>query len=132
MKSILSPYDDKYFNEYLFTYIQKRLLNRCFKYTDSDEDRRYFFEDSRHYYTPNDIINTLKLNGRRIYFSNQPLINYIVYDLGQRFWYDELKNINNIVHKIYLEYRSFAAGFEIQQRKLSHNKRARQRSQGVR
>lgn len=133
MKSILSPYNDHYFNEFLLKYIKKRLLEKCYKFTKDEEERKYFFEkNSRNYYTPNDIINTLQLNGRCIYFSNQPLINYIVYDLSQRFWYDELKIINNMVHKIYLEYRRFAPAFEIQQRKLSHKKRARQRSQGSR
>ena len=133
MKSILSPYDDRNFNEYLLQYIKKRLKSKCFVFTKDEEDRKYFFEKgSRNYYTPDDVINTLKLNGRHIYFSNQQLINYIVYDLSQRFWYDELKIINNMVHKIYLEYRRFAPEFEIQQRKLSHNKRAGQRSQGSR
>jgi len=133
MKSILSPYDDHYFNEYLLKYIKKRLLNKCFKFTKDDEERKYFFEKgSRDYYTPNDIINTLKLNGRHIYFSNQALINYVVYDLSQRFWYDELKIVNNMIHKLYIEYKRISAEFEIQQRKLSHNKQAKQRSQGAR
>lgn len=133
MKSILSPYNDHYFNEFLLKYTKKRLLEKCYKFTKDEEERKYFFEkNSRNYYTPNDIINTLQLNGRCIYFSNPPLINYIVYDLSQRFWYDELKIVNNMVHKIYLEYRRFAPAFEIQQRKLSHKKRARQRSQGSR
>ena len=106
MKSILSPYDDYNFNIFLLAYIKKRLKQKCFVFTKDEEDRKYFFEkDSRDYYTPDDVINTLKLNGRHIYFSNKQLINYIVYDLSQRFWYDELKHINNMIHTLYIKYK---------------------------
>jgi hypothetical protein len=99
--------------------------------TRDNEERKYFLdEDSRDYYTPDDIIKSLKLNGRVIYFSNKELINYAVYDLSQRFWYDTMRDINNIIRKLYLEYKR--SDESIQQRKLSHEKRAQQRMQETR
>ena len=134
MKSILSPYDDVNFNNYLLQYVKKRLAFKCKVFTKDDEERKYFLEEnSRDYYTPDDVIKSIELvNGRMIRFCNQKLINYIVYDLGQRFWYEELKHINNAVHKIFLEYKRVSVEFEIQQRKISHEKRAQQRIQGAR
>ena len=136
MKSILSPYDDVMFNEYLLDYIKKRLKQRCFVFTKDDADRRYFLDDDDpfNYYTSDDIIKSLKLNGRLIYFSNQELINHAVYDLSQRFWYDELKHINNSIHKIFLDFKRVSLNEEssLQPRKLSHIKKAHHRAQGVR
>lgn len=136
MKSILSPYDDVSFNEYLLDYIKKRLKQKCFVYTKDDADRRYFLDedDPFNYYTSDDIIKSLKLNGRVVYFSNQALINHAVYDLGQRFWYDELSHINNTIFKTYLDFKRMLINEEnsLQPRKLSHNKRAHKRAQGVR
>lgn len=132
MKSILSPYDDARFNEYLLEYAKKYLKKKCNTFVRGDEDRKYFLdENSRDYYTPDDVIKSLALNGRVIYFSNQKLINYIVYDLSQRFWFDCLKYVHNIIHKLYLEFKN-PANYEaniIQRRKLSHVKRAQQRLQ---
>ena len=131
MKSILSPYDDVNFNEFLLKYIKKSLKKKCLVFTRDNEERKYFLdEDSRDYYTPDDIIKSLKLNGRVIYFSNKELINYAVYDLSQRFWYDTMRDINNIIRKLYLEYKR--SDESIQQRKLSHEKRAQQRMQETR
>ncbi len=131
MKSILSPYDDVNFNEFLLKYIKKSLKKKCLVLTRDNEERKYFLdEDSRDYYTPDDIIKSLKLNGRVIYFSNKELINYAVYDLSQRFWYDTMRDINNIIRKLYLEYKR--SDESIQQRKLSHEKRAQQRMQETR
>lgn len=131
MKSILSPYDDVNFNEFLLKYIKKSLKKKCLVFTRDNEERKYFLDkDSRDYYTPDDIIKSLKLNGRVIYFSNKELINYAVYDLSQRFWYDTMKDINNIIRKLYLEYKR--SDESIQQRKLSHEKRAQQRMQETR
>ena len=133
MKSILSPYDDVNFNNYLLQYVKKRLAHKCMIFTKDDEDRKYFLEEnSRDYYTPDDVINSIELNGRTIRFGNQKLINYIVYDLSQRFWYDELKHINNIVRQLYLKFKRFSDEFAIQQRKISHEKKAHQRTQGAR
>ena len=136
MKSILSPYDDVSFNEYLLDYIKKRLKQKCFVFTKDDADRRYFLDedDPLNYYTSDDIIKSLKLNGRVVYFSNQNLINHAVYDLGQRFWYDELSHVNNAIFKTYLDYKRMLLNEEnsLQPRKLSHNKRAQRRAQGVR
>lgn len=134
MKSILSPYDDINFNNYLLQYVKKRLARKCKVFTKDDEERKYFLEEnSRDYYTPDDVIKSIELvNGRMIRFGNQKLINYIVYDLSQRFWYEELKHINNIVRRLYLQFKQISSEFEIQQRKISHEKRAQQRTQGAR
>lgn len=132
MKSILSPYDDARFNEYLLKYTKKYLKKKCAVFVRDDEDRKYFLdENSRDYYTPEDVIKSLALNGRVIYFSNQKLINYIVYDLSQRFWFDCLRHVNNIIHKLYLEFKNPTneEANLIQRRKLSHVKRAQQRLQ---
>jgi hypothetical protein len=132
MKSILSPYDDHEFNEYLLKYIKKYLKKQCKVYTKDDEDRRYFLEEnSRNYYTPDDIIESLCLNGRLIYFNNRELINYAVYDACQRFWYDSLKNVNNIIRKLFLEFQNKRESFAIQQRKLKHKKLQGLRIQGT-
>lgn len=135
MKSILSPYDDVLFNEYLLQYVKKRLKQKCAIFTKDDADRRYFLDedDPLNYYTPDDIIKSLQLNGRVVYFSNQNLINHAVYDLSQRFWYDEMSHINNTVHKLFLDYKRTLIDEDksIQPRKLSHNKRPQQRFQGV-
>ena len=133
MKSILSPYDDVNFNNYLLQYVKKRLAQKCKVFTKDDEERKYFLdENSRDYYTPDDVIKSIELvNGRVIRFGNQKLINYIVYDLSQRFWYEELKHVNNIVRRLYLQFKQISAEFEIQQRKISHEKRAQQRTQGA-
>lgn len=132
MKSILSPYDDHNFNTYLLKYVKAYLRKKCYVFTKDEDERKYFLgEDAKDYYTVDDIINSIVLVGRSIRFSNQALINHAVYDLGQRFWYDSFKTVNNIVHKLFLEFQRFSKVFEVQQRKLSHNKRARQRSQGA-
>jgi hypothetical protein len=134
MKSILSPYDDTNFNNYLLQYVKKRLAKKCRVFTKDDEERKYFLDkDSRDYYTPDDVIKSIELvNGRVIRFGNQKLINYIVYDLSQRFWYDELKHINNSIHALYLRFKRFSEEFAIQQRKLSREKKAPNRVQGTR
>ena len=123
MKSILSPYDDINFNNYLLQYVKKRLARKCKVFTKDDEERKYFLEEnSRDYYTPDDVIKSIELvNGRMIRFGNQKLINYIVYDLSQRFWYEELKHINNIVRRLYLQFKQISSEFEIQQRKISRS-----------
>ncbi len=133
MKSILSPYDDINFNEYLLTYLKKYLKKKCVVFTKDDEDRKYFLdENSRDYYTTEDIIKSLQLAGRKIYFNNQSLINYAVYDLSQRFWFDCMNQVNNMIHKLYLEFKRAEEENGIQQRKLSHEKRAQQRMQEAR
>lgn len=120
MKSILSPYDDFKFNEYFLNYIKSQLKKHCAKI--KDEDRKYFLDDSRNYFTPEDIVDSLSLNGRLIYFNNRALINHAVYDLSQRFWYDELKFANNLIRKIYLIYKR--KDNQIQQSKLSREKKS--------
>lgn len=87
-----------------------------------NEDRRYYLDDSRNYFTPEDILESLGLNGRVIRFNNRDLINHAVYDLSQRFWYDEMKNANNLIHRLYLEYKRQTNS--IQQRKLSREKKS--------
>lgn len=120
MKSILSPYDDFHFNEFLLKYIKKRLKRHIAKI--KDEDRKYYLDDSRKYFTPEDILNSLSLNGRVIYFNNRNLINHAVYDFSQRFWFDEFKTTNNMIRKIYLEYKRLDP--EFRQSKLSREKKS--------
>lgn len=134
MKSILSPYDDINFNNYLLQYVKKRLLCKCKVFAKDDTEHKYFLDkNSKDYYTQDDVIKSIELvNGRIIRFGNQRLINYIVYDLGQRFWYEELKHIANIIHTLYIKFKRISEEFEIQQRKLSHEKRAHKRKQGAR
>lgn len=103
MKSIFSPYDDIYFNEYLLQYIKHRLRRHISKI--KNEDRRYYLGDGKSYFTPENILDSLVLSNRRIYFNNRSLINHAVYDLSQRFWYDEMKNASNLIYKIFLEYK---------------------------
>lgn len=136
MKSILSPYNDTTFNEYLLDYVKKRLKQKCLVFTKDDSERKYYLDDNNTtYFTYLDVIKSLQLvNGREIRFDNQALINHIVYDLSQRFWYNELKNANNLIHKIYFQYKQVVAREEnsLQPRKLSHNKRSPNRLQEAR
>ena len=120
MKSILSPYDDSQFNEYLLQYLKHRLKKHISMI--KNEDRRYYLDDSRNYFTPEDILESLILNGRVIQFNNRNLINHAVYDLSQRFWYEEMKITNNLVRRLYLEYKRQTNS--IQQRKLSREKKS--------
>lgn len=120
MKSILSPYDDLQFNEYLLQYLKCRLKKHISMI--KSEDRKYYLDDSRNYFTPEDIIDSLGLNGRVIRFNNRDLINHAVYDLSQRFWYDEMKNTTNLIYRLYLEYKRQTDS--IQQRKLSREKKS--------
>jgi hypothetical protein len=120
MKSILSPYDDFQFNEYLLQYLKCRLKKHISLI--KNEDRKYYLDDSRNYFTPEDILESLGLNGRVIRFNNRDLINHAVYDLSQRFWYDEMKNTNNLIHRLYTEYKRQTN--PIQQRKLSREKKS--------
>ena len=122
MKSILSPYDDAQFNDYLLQYIKSKLKKRVSKI--KSEDRKYYLSDSRDYFTPEDILDSLILSGRVISFSNRELINHAVYDLSQRFWYDELKRANNLIYRLYLEYKRQINS--IQQRKFSREKKSTQ------
>ena len=105
MKSILSPYDDTRFNEYVLLYLKRRLRKRVLPALKADERRYYINEDIRSYKTAMDIINSLALKGRVIYYSNSKLVNYAVYDLGQRAWYEELKHVYNLIYRLYFEYR---------------------------
>ena len=104
MKSILSPYNDVDFNKYLLSYIKKSLRNKCLKFNITNNV--YRLDDNSKTYTNDDIINSIHLKNRLIYFSNQKLINHAVYDLCQRFWYEEVKNIYNMIHILYIEYKS--------------------------
>jgi hypothetical protein len=120
MKSILSPYDDLQFNEYLLQYLKCRLKKHISLI--NNEDRKYYLDGSRNYFTPEDILESLGLNGRVIRFNNRDLINHAVYDLSQRFWYDEMKNTTNLIYRLYLEYKRQTNS--IQQRKLSREKKS--------
>ena len=115
MKSILSPYDDAQFNDYLLQYVKSKLKKRISKI--KSEDRKYYLSDNRDYFTPEDILDSLILSGRVISFSNRELINHAVSDISQRFWYDELKHANNVIYSLYIEYKRQINS--IQQRKFS-------------
>ena len=133
MKSITSPYDDTNFNEYLLNVLKKRLYSRCFVFTKDDSERRYYLDETDRfkYFTHKDIIESLVLTGKQISFSNQPLINYAVYDLSQRFWYDELRLVNNLIHKIYFQYQALriSDSNKLQPSKISHTKKSKRRLQ---
>ena len=110
MRSIISPYYNDNFNKYLLSYIKKSLKKKCDLFSkDENEIKYYIDEDSpSKFYTQGDIIKSLVLKNNVIYFSNMKLINYAVYDLGQRFWYNEINAINNMVSKIYFDYIAIA------------------------
>lgn len=112
MREIISPFDDDAFNSYLLKYIKARLKKRALLFISE-----YDFEGKK--YTSDDIIKSINRSGRKIYFSNTRLINYIVYDISQRFWITEFRDINNAIRKIYCEYRSM---IEQENRDLNRNK----------
>ena len=119
MKAILSPYTDNIFNKYLLKYIKQCLRDRSSVFIRDDENRQYFLEDSKVGYTDNDIIDSLTLNGKLISFSNKKLVDHAVYDLSQRFWYEEMNRINNEIHMIYLKFQKMRDSVAIQQRRSS-------------
>lgn len=119
MKAILSPYNDNTFNKYLLKYIKQCLKDRSSVFIRDDENRQYFLEDSKIGYTDNDIIDSLTLNGKLISFSNKKLVDHAVYDLSQRFWYEEMNRINNEIHIIYLKFQKMRDSVAIQQRRSS-------------
>ena len=119
MKAILSPYNDNTFNKYLLKYIKQCLRDRSNVFIRDDENRQYFLEDSKIGYTDNDIIDSLTLNGKLISFSNKKLVDHAVYDLSQRFWYEEMNRINNEIHTIYLKFQKMRDSVAIQQRRSS-------------
>ena len=44
MKSILSPYDDINFNNYLLQYVKKRLSYKCKVFAKDDKEHKYFLD----------------------------------------------------------------------------------------
>ena len=112
MKAICSPFNDDGFNEYLCSYVKDRLKKRSLifecKYKldvkELDNDNNEIIKEIE--FTPDDVIKSIRRSGRLIYFSNRNLINHVVYDLSQRFWYEELKTINNMIYRLNMEYRS--------------------------
>lgn len=119
MKAMLSPYNDNIFNKYLLKYIKQCLRDRSSVFIRDDENRQYFLEDNKVGYTDNDIIDSLTLNGKLISFSNNKLVDHAVYDLSQRFWYEEMNRINNEIHMIYLKFQKMRDSVAIQQRRSS-------------
>lgn len=75
-------------------------------FLSDDEIKVYKLPNSDKTYTIEDVINSIKLNKNIIAYNNQAVINYIVYDLGQRFWYDEFKIISSLIPTLYLKYQS--------------------------
>lgn len=102
MKYILSPYNDDSFNRYVLKLIRRELRRKSIPFIS--ENKTLYKMDNKEY-TPNDIINSLILVNNKIYFSNNKLVNYAVYDLSQRFWYDTLNTANNMIRNLYLQYR---------------------------
>lgn len=101
MKYILSHYNDDQFNLYILNYTKSALLAKS-AFT-LENDTVYELDDKK--YTSKDIIKSLTLLGNKIYFSNNKLINYAVYDLSQRFWYDVLNAVNNKLSYLYIRYK---------------------------
>lgn len=105
MKVIHSPYRDNDFNEYLLNYCKARLKQRALIFECQYKVESSHDNEIENTYSIEDVIKLIQRKDNVIFFSNTKLINHIVYDLGQRFWYNELCNINNIVHKLYMIYR---------------------------
>ena len=103
MKSIMSPYNDEGFNKFLYRCCLNRLRCKALHFES------FSFEFNNNKYTLEDIIKLLKRKGRCIYFSDQKVINHLVYDLSQRFWYEVLKDVNNLVRWLYLQYKGAKA-----------------------
>lgn len=101
MKSIVSPYRDEQFNLYLLKYIKHELSVKS-RFT-LENDTVYELDNKK--YTSKDIIKSLSILGNKIYFSNNKLMNYVVYDLSQRLWYDVLSAVNNKLSYLYLRYK---------------------------
>jgi hypothetical protein len=101
MKYILLPYRDEEFNTYILKYIKRELRSR----SEFTVENNTIYEIDGKKYTSKDIIKSLILLGNKIYFSNNKLINYVVYDLSQRFWYDVLNTVNNKLSYLYLCYK---------------------------
>ena len=97
MREIISPFNDDSFNSYLLKYVKARLKKRALLFIGE-----YEFEGKT--YTSNDIIKSIKRQGRKIFYSDYKLITYIIYDLSQRFWSNEFRDINNIIRGLYCEY----------------------------
>lgn len=102
MKSIVSPFDDIDFNKFLLRLCKVRLKKSIEKIKDNRP-----YEVFGNKYSTSDILKLLTLRGRVIYFSDSRLLNYLVYDLSQRFWYEDLNFINNAIHYLYLKFNSF-------------------------
>lgn len=114
MLAIYSHYKDKNFNKHLYELCINNLNKKIKLY-----DCTYNFNDKT--YTMNDVLNTLVLDNNKIYYNNRSLINYIVYDLSQTFWSDQLNAINNMLGKLYLEYRREYDKFISQQKRAELN-----------
>lgn len=104
MKVIYSPTEDEAFNEYLVKLIKERLYKRSLFFECNYSLVNNHTKETTDF-TASDIIKSIKCSGRLVYFSNKKLIKHVVYNLSQRFWYDEFANIQNTIHKIYLEYK---------------------------
>lgn len=107
MKALVSPVNNKAFNTYLLKYIKRRLLYKCYTFEAYDDFKCKYTLETKNgniEYTYHDIINSLSLKGQVIAYSNQKLVNHAVYDLCQRFWYEELKQILNIINHLYLKF----------------------------
>lgn len=112
MKSILSPYNDNKFNEFFIEFIKERLRRRCEVLKADEEVKEYSLGDNTSKkYTLDDLVNSLSLHGRIICYKEEDIINHLVYDLGQRLWYDELKSANNLIFTVHFKYYGYYQHF---------------------
>lgn len=109
MKSILSPYYDEEFNYRLYKLI-KRCLRQKVCLFEEDTELKYSLDGKD--YTAADLIKSVSVIGRQIFYNNQKLVNYAVYDLSQRFWYDIFSSVNNIIPTLYIKYKGALAAEE--------------------
>lgn len=114
MLSIYSHYKDENFNKHLYKLCISTLNKKIKLY-----DCTYNFNNKT--YNTNDVLNTLTLNNNKIYYRDRSLINYIVYDLSQKFWLEQLNIINNMLGKLYLEYRRDYDKFISEQKRTKLN-----------
>lgn len=106
MKAIFSPISDDDFNKFLLTVCKSRISKSI---SSIKENRPYELDGKK--YSANDVLDLLVLRNRTIYFSNNKLLNYIVYDLSQRFWYEDLKHINNMIYLLHIKFNGIRRSY---------------------
>lgn len=111
MKSILLHYNDDEFKQFILEYTRSFALRKCTTYFKDEEIKEFSLDeedDSASKYTISDIVKTIAIVNNSIRYTNQQLVNHLVYDLGYRVWYDIFNYINNALPTIYLKYKGTA------------------------